>query len=123
MKTLRYFLRIVLFALLFLLALNNTAPASLILPLGVIYTLPQIVWFFLFFVLGALICFLAFLPKIWRFKSEIRRLTREKMDIFNQKTRTELLLKDELVKNSTVNAEIFSKTPTSQNEIAASSNL
>ncbi len=120
MKAVRYFVRILLFVALFVLALNNTNSVALNLPLGMSYTLPQVVWWMLFFVVGVVVSFFALLPRIWALKAEIRRLARANTDIYNQKNRVELHLKEleeeqqnqtPILQESTVNVEKVSNVP------------
>lgn len=120
MKALRYFLYIVFFGAVFILAINNTAATPLHLPMGLTFTFPQIVWLMGFFIAGIVINFLAFLPRLWHLKGEVRRLTREKTDIFNQKTLAETKLTELQEELSAVNAEKISKSDSSEkNDIVA----
>ena len=110
MKALRYFFYVIFFGAIFMLAINNLAPAPLNLPMGLSYSLPQILWLMAFFIAGVVINFLAFFPRVWHLKGEVRRLTREKTDIFNQKTNAELKFKELQEEFSTVNAEKISES-------------
>lgn len=110
MKALCYFLYVVFFGAVFVLAINNTTATPLHLPMGLDFTLPQIVWLMAFFIAGVVISFLAFLPRLWHLKGDVRRLTREKTDIFNQKTRADSRLAELEEELSTVNAQKISNT-------------
>ena len=119
MKALRYFLYVIFFGAVFVLAVNNTAAVPLHLPMGLTYVLPQIVWLMVFFIAGVVINFLAFLPRVWHLKGDVRRLTREKTDIFNQKTRADLRIAELEEELSTVNSEKISKSGSEKTEVLA----
>ena len=77
MKFLVWVIRILLFVLLFVLALHNTAEVSLVLPLGVVWHAPLILIALAFFVAGILLAMLAMAPRVMRHRFAASRLRRQ----------------------------------------------
>ncbi len=76
MKLVAWIVRIVLFALLFVLALRNTADASLQLFFDAVWRAPLILILFAAFVLGAVAALAAVAPGLMRQRMEVARLRR-----------------------------------------------
>ncbi|TPQ43284.1 MULTISPECIES: lipopolysaccharide assembly protein LapA domain-containing protein [Cupriavidus] len=76
MKLVAWIIRIVLFALLFVLALRNTADASLQLFFDAVWRAPLILILFVAFVLGAVAALAAVAPGLMRQRMEVARLRR-----------------------------------------------
>lgn len=76
MKLVAWIIRIVLFALLFVLALRNTADVSLQLFFDAVWRAPLILILLAFFVLGALAALISVAPSLMRQRLEIARLRR-----------------------------------------------
>ena len=76
MKLVAWIIRIVLFALLFVLALRNTADASLQLFFDAVWRAPLILILFVAFVLGAIAALAAIAPGLMRQRMEVARLRR-----------------------------------------------
>ncbi|TWG82631.1 putative integral membrane protein [Cupriavidus gilardii J11] len=76
MKLVAWIIRIVLFALLFVLALRNTADVSLQLFFDMVWRAPLILILLAAFVAGALAALLAVAPRLMRQRLEIARLRR-----------------------------------------------
>jgi len=76
MKLVAWIVRIVLFALLFVLALRNTADASLQLFFNAVWHAPLILILFVAFALGAVAALAALAPGLMRQRMEVNRLRR-----------------------------------------------
>lgn len=76
MKLVAWIIRIVLFVLLFVLALRNTADVSLQLFFDMVWRAPLILILLAAFVAGALAALLAVAPRLMRQRLEIARLRR-----------------------------------------------
>jgi len=76
MKLVAWIIRIVLFALLFVLALRNTADVSLQLFFDAVWRAPLILILLAAFVLGALAALISVAPSLMRQRLEIARLRR-----------------------------------------------
>jgi len=77
MRILRWTLRVVLFVVLFGLALQNTELTTLRFYAGLSWQLPFIVWLLAAFVLGAVMGTLVSLVRVSRMRREVLRLKRE----------------------------------------------
>ncbi|BCM03127.1 hypothetical protein MAFF301560_25140 [Ralstonia solanacearum] len=77
MKLFVWVVRILLFVLLFVLALHNTAEVSLVLPFGVVWHAPLILIALAFFVAGLLLAMLAMAPRVMRHRFTASRLRRQ----------------------------------------------
>ncbi|CAJ0689432.1 hypothetical protein LMG18102_01106 [Ralstonia mannitolilytica] len=77
MKFLVWVVRILLFVLLFVLALHNTAEVSLVLPFGVVWHAPLILIVLAFFVAGILLAMLAMAPRVMQHRFAASRLRRQ----------------------------------------------
>ncbi|NMV38324.1 LapA family protein [Ralstonia insidiosa] len=77
MKFLVWVIRLLLFVLLFALALHNTAEVSLVLPFGVAWHAPLILIALAFFVAGILLAMLAMTPRVVRHRFTASRLRRQ----------------------------------------------
>ena len=77
MKFLVWVIRILLFVLLFVLALHNTAEVSLVLPFGMVWHAPLILIALAFFVAGILLAMLAMAPRVMRHRFTASRLRRQ----------------------------------------------
>jgi lipopolysaccharide assembly protein A len=77
MRVIAWALRIVLFLVLFLLALNNTEPVGLHLYFDQVWRAPLILVLLVFFAAGAAIGVLATMGTVFRQRREIGRLQRE----------------------------------------------
>jgi uncharacterized integral membrane protein len=86
MKLVAWIIRIVLFALLFVLALRNTADASLQLFFDAVWHAPLILILFVAFVLGAIAALAAIAPGLMRQRMEVARLRRALGDAGRQPT-------------------------------------
>lgn len=77
MKFLVWVIRVLLFVLLFVLALHNTAEVSLVLPFGLVWHAPLILVALAFFVAGSLLAMLAMAPRVMRHRFTASRLRRQ----------------------------------------------
>ena len=77
MKFLVWVIRILLFVLLFVLALHNTAEVSLVLPFGVTWRAPLILIALIFFAAGILLAMLGMAPRVIRHRFTASRLRRQ----------------------------------------------
>ncbi|MDC6210301.1 lipopolysaccharide assembly LapA domain-containing protein [Ralstonia solanacearum] len=77
MKLFVWVIRILLFVLLFVLALHNTTEVSLVLPFGIAWHAPLILIALAFFVAGLLLAMLAMAPRVIRHRFTASRLRRQ----------------------------------------------